>query len=92
MADQLFLCRHAAGPAFAMVVEAELIRGGRVDAAETDSGAADLNLVTVANFRNSADVGRVCNCGQQQREGEDKRPEHDGVPAQNRAKQARGLC
>ena len=59
MLDQLVARGDAAGPALALVVEAELVRRGRVDAAEPDAGVADQDLIAFADFRDAGDVGRL---------------------------------
>src|SRR5262249_8685122 len=57
MLDQLVARGYPAGPALALGVEAELVGGGRIDAAEPDAGRADRDLVALADFRHAGDVG-----------------------------------
>src|SRR4029077_11517496 len=64
--DQFVPCGDAAGPAFAAGVEAELIHRRRVDAAEPDTVAADLELIALADFGDAGDVGRLRAGGEQQ--------------------------
>jgi len=67
MLDQCLARRHAAGPAFAAGVEAELIRGRRVDPAEPDASGADLDLVGLADLRHAGDIGGLRQRRQQQK-------------------------
>jgi hypothetical protein len=68
MLDQLIARGDAAGPTLALGVEAKLIGGGRIDAAEAYAGAADLDLVSLADFRHAADVDGVARGRPQQDE------------------------
>ena len=58
MLDQFVARRDAAGPAFAVGVEAELIDRRRVDAAQANAAVADLDLIAIADFRHAGDIGR----------------------------------
>ena len=62
--DQFVARGGAAGPALAFGVEAELIDGRRVDAAQTDAVVADLELIAFADFRDAGDVGRLRDGGE----------------------------
>src|SRR5882724_10228667 len=57
MLDEFVARGDAAGPALAAMVEAKLIHRRRVDAAEPNPGAADLDVVALADFRDPDDVG-----------------------------------
>ena len=58
----------AAGPALALGVEAELIGGRRVDAAQTDAVVADLEMIAFTDFRDTGDVGRLRDGGERQQQ------------------------
>src|SRR5215217_2519874 len=62
--DQFVTRGGAAGPALAFGVEAELIGGRRVDAAQADAAVADLEMIAIADFRNASDVGRLRHAGE----------------------------
>ena len=55
--DEFVARGDAAAPAFARVVQAELIHRRSVDAAQPNSGRADLNLIAFADLWNAADIG-----------------------------------
>src|SRR5258708_34202795 len=55
--DQFVARGNAAGPALAVVVEAELIHRGRIDSTETDTGITELDIVALGDFWNTGDVG-----------------------------------
>ena len=64
MLDQFVARGGAAGPALALGVETKLVDRRRIDAAETDAGTADLDLVGLADFRHAGDVDGVAAAGQ----------------------------
>ena len=66
--DQFVARRGAAGPALAVGVEAELIDGRRIDAAQTDAVVADLEVIAFADFRDAGDVGRLRHGGERQQQ------------------------
>src|SRR5258708_27007299 len=85
---------NATGPARAFGIETKLVHRRRIDAAKTDFGVADLDLVAVMDLRNASDVGGLGDRRQQQqRNGEQQSHEHARSPyaMQNRKRHGTGL-
>ena len=66
MLDQFVARRHAAGPALAAIVEAELVDGRRVDAAQANAAGADHDLSPSRIFGTPVMSAACASAGQQQ--------------------------
>ncbi len=78
MLDQFVACRDAAGPALAIVVEAQLIHRRRIDAAEANAAVADHELIAFADFRHAGDLGRLCDRRRKQEQNGHQPEQNDG--------------
>jgi hypothetical protein len=80
--NELVARRDPAGPAFAGIVEAELVDRRRIDPAQANARAADHDLIAIVDLRDSRDVG-----GLRHRRQQNKRNR-----GQQFGQHAKGLC